>query len=94
MVGREKALKRAAEIPSVDLVKDILYRDYTPGIEDDVLIERLRKIDDKSSQEEALEQILQNQANMMVELSWIVAMLDPKSWIGRGILTLLQSQKE
>ena len=48
MSEREEAWKEAWKLPFVELVETILSGEYTPGIEDDVLRDRARIVDDAS----------------------------------------------
>ena len=41
MTEREEACKLAKEISLVDLLKKVIFEDYTPGIEDEILIKRV-----------------------------------------------------
>ena len=48
MSERDEALKEAWKLPFVELVETILSGEYTPGIEDDVLRDRARVLDNAS----------------------------------------------
>jgi hypothetical protein len=48
MSERDEALKEAWDMSLVELVKQILFESYTPGLEDEVLLERARVLDDAS----------------------------------------------
>ena len=48
MSERDEALKEAWDMPLTELVKQILFESYTPGIEDEVLLERARMADNAS----------------------------------------------
>jgi hypothetical protein len=47
MVEREEALTEASKTPLVDLLRKIIFGDYTPGIEDEVLIARVKGLQEK-----------------------------------------------
>ena len=48
MSERDEALKEAWDMSLVELVKQILFESYTPGLEAEVLLERARVLDDAS----------------------------------------------
>ena len=48
MSERDEALKEAWKLPFVELVETILSGEYTPGIEDEVLLERAKMVDNAS----------------------------------------------
>jgi hypothetical protein len=40
--NREEAIKEASETPLVDLLIKVIFEDYVPGVDDEILIKRVK----------------------------------------------------